>query len=196
MEAQYHYQLADQVYGPVTFEELVVRVRKGILTPGTLVNSQSQNEWIYAATVEHLFEQAGQGELLEQWTAEQSDILRMKPLSPEELLQKREREALEEQREKERMDIGCCSGTHSRKVSSATPRADSTFLRNFVFSVTVGKLSRAFPDSSNVREKPIGSQFLKELACFYFVKNLCICCAASFYLCLLELQKQLARTLF
>ncbi len=129
MKTQYHYQIADQVYGPVTFDELVVRVRKGTLTPGTLVNTHTQTEWMYAATVENLFVQAGQLELLEQWTAEQSDILKMRPLTPEELLQKRERDALEEQRARERVDLALAAA--NELISEKRPRRRAGPIRRF-----------------------------------------------------------------
>lgn len=67
MTVEFQYLLANQLYGPCEFEELVAHVRDGVLSADDLVKPSSDDRWIPAATIYGLFHMAGRQYKLTEW---------------------------------------------------------------------------------------------------------------------------------
>ncbi len=88
MSVEYHYQNAGRISGPVTFRNLVRKVRDGDLTVDDLVKPDWEEHWTPAAALVGLFHMAGRDDVLAKWEAEQqlkSDSLQLSAIPDSEI---------------------------------------------------------------------------------------------------------------
>lgn len=71
MSKTYHYRINSQVFGAITYEEMVQLVKNGVLEPETQVSHDSQQTWFDAGHVGGLFHMAGRADEVSQWRARQ-----------------------------------------------------------------------------------------------------------------------------
>ncbi len=75
MSVEYQFQKEGRVSGPVTFRDLVRKVRTGNLNVDDLVKSDWEDHWMPAAAVVGLFHMAGRDDVLARWEAEQQSTV-------------------------------------------------------------------------------------------------------------------------